>query len=96
MLSNSILEKQLFAMTGAEILELFSAIAPFEQKPITEDYTTQKHVYGLSGLSNLLGCGKTTAQKIKNSGILDDAITQNGKKLIINADLALKLMKQNS
>lgn len=95
-MNNTILEKQFFAMTGAEIIELFSSIMPVEQKPVINDFTTEKHVYGLDGLARLLGCGKTKAQEIKNSGILNDAIIQNGKKLIINADLALKLLKENS
>lgn len=95
MLSNSILEKQLFAMTGAEIIELFSSIMPIEQKPKIIDYTSDKFVYGLAGLANLLGCGKTKAQEIKNSKIIDAAIIQSGKKLIINAELALQLMKEN-
>lgn len=95
MLNNEILEKQFFAMTGAEIIELFSSIVPFEQKPQVKDFTTEKYVYGISGLANLLGCGKTKAQEIKNSGTIDDAIIQNGKKLIINADLALELLKKN-
>ncbi|WP_294249554.1 DUF3853 family protein [uncultured Chryseobacterium sp.] len=43
-----------------------------------------------------MGCGKTKAQKIKNSGVLNEAIIQNGKKIIVNADLALKLLKENS
>lgn len=95
-MSNTILDKPLFSMTGAEIIELFSLIMAIEHKPAVQDFTKEKHVYGLIGLATLLGCGKTKAQSIKNSGILDDAIIQNGKKLIINAELALKLLKEKS
>jgi len=95
-MSNTILDKPLFSMTGAEIIELFSLIMAIEHKPTVQDFTNEKHVYGLDGLARLLGCGKTTAQKIKNTHVLDDAIIQHGKKLIINADLALKLLKEKS
>jgi len=95
---SEILKKQLIVMTGAEITELFLSIMSLmqiEKKPISHDFTREKHVYGLDGLAQLLGCGKTKAQKIKNSGVLNEAIIQNGKKIIVNADLALKLLKEN-
>ena len=50
-------------------------------------------VYGLAGLAKLLGVCKSTASKIKSSGILDPAISQHGKVIVIDADLALELMK---
>lgn len=50
-------------------------------------------VYGLAGLAKLLGVCKSTASKIKSSGILDSAISQHGKVIVIDADLALELMK---
>ncbi|MDR6404575.1 MULTISPECIES: DUF3853 family protein [Chryseobacterium] len=95
-ISKQILEKPLFSMTGAEIIELFSSIIPVEIKPEIQDYTSEKHLYGLDGLAKLLGVGKTKAQQLKNSGILDAAITQNGKTIIIDKDLALKLLKDNN
>ena len=52
-----------------------------------------KVVFGLNGLSNLIGCSKSTAMKIKNSGVIDKAICQIGRKIIIDADLALELLK---
>lgn len=82
-------------MTGAEIVELFSSIIPIELKPETQDFTSDKYAYGLNGLANLFGIGKTKAQDLKNSGILDEAITQNGKTIIIDKELALKLLKEN-
>lgn len=50
-------------------------------------------VYGLSGLSQLLGCSTSTAARIKKSGVLDPAIHQTGKIIVVDADLALDLMK---
>lgn len=58
-----------------------------EQKP-----TIQKNlIYGLQGLADLLHCTKRHASKIKSSGILDDAIKQKGRTIVIDKDLALEL-----
>lgn len=81
-------------MTGEEIIELFSYIIPKQEQLEVKDFTTGKYVYGLSGLAKLLGVGKTKAQQIKNSGILDKAIIQNGRKIIVDAELALKLLNE--
>ncbi len=86
-----ILEKPFFSMTGGEILALFNAIA--EQKSVTKDFTEKKYVYGITGLAKLLDCGKTKAQEIKNSGVIDEAIYQTGKKIVIDAEKALQLIK---
>ena len=48
-------------------------------------------VYGMAGLANLYKCSRTKAHRIKKSGIIDAAISQNGNTIIIDADLALKL-----
>jgi hypothetical protein len=54
----------------------------------------QKHyVYGLKGLCALLGCSLSTAARIKKSGTLDAAISQQGKIIVVDADLALEILK---
>lgn len=88
-----LLDKQIFMMTGAEILELFRVA--YEPPTTTVDYTKKHFVYGLDGLAGLVGCGKTKAQKIKNSGVIDDAYTQVGKKLIFDAEKVLTLLKEH-
>lgn len=56
--------------------------------------STKKHyVYGIKGLAKLLGASSSTAQRIKSSGVLDAAISQNGKIIVIDADLALDLLR---
>lgn len=88
-----ILDKPFFALTGREVLLLFSVIV--EEQTIQQDYTNKKYVYGLNGLAKLLGCGKTNAQKVKNSGVIDEAIYQTGKKIVIDSEKALELLKKN-
>ncbi len=57
--------------------------------------TEKKYVYGLKGLARLLGCSRTKAYKVKKSGILDAAITKNGRLLIIDKEQVLELVKSN-
>lgn len=82
-------------MTGREFLNLIKIGFPNAEinDGSKKDFTSKKYVYGINGLANLLGCGKTKAQAIKNYGDIDEAIYQTGKKLIIDADKALELLK---
>lgn len=58
-----------------------------------EGVKIKKHyVYGLQGLCNLLGCSTATASRIKRSGVIDAAISQVGKIIVVDADLALDLL----
>jgi hypothetical protein len=84
------LNKRLIDFTAGEFLELLG----MEYKPQVVIDTTKndKHfVYGLAGLANLFGCSKTTANRIKQSGKIDKAITQVGNLIIIDADKAIEL-----
>lgn len=91
MISDQVLNKPIMMMTGFEFLELFNIIK--DHKMPVQDFTKKEFVYGLDGLASLLGCGKTKAQQVKNSGIIDEAIIQNGRKLIVDKDKALELLK---
>lgn len=56
----------------------------------------RRFVYGLKGLARLLGCSKTTAARLKASGNYDEAITQIGALLLIDADKVLEIAKRLS
>ena len=80
--------------------ELLDAIAESQQQqPQEETIKTKKSgeavgfVYGLKGLAKLLGCSKTTANRIKQSGKIDEAVTQVGALIVIDAAKALSLLK---
>ena len=51
----------------------------------------KKYVYGIGGIARLFGCSIPTANRIKKSGRIDKAITQIGRKIIVDADMALEL-----
>ena len=48
-------------------------------------------MYGIKGIADTFGCSIPTANRIKRSGVIDDAITQVGRKIVVDADLALEL-----
>jgi len=52
----------------------------------------KRYVYGIPGLAELFHCSTTTANRIKKSGVIKNAICQVGKKIIVDADLALQLI----
>ena len=84
-------EKSIGQMTGEEFLFLQQN---GEQKitansPIVNP--NKKYVYGILGIAQLFGCSMPTAHRIKKSGKIDKAITQIGRKIIVDADLAIKL-----
>lgn len=53
----------------------------------------KEYVYGIAGLAKLFGCSKATAQRIKSNGTIDAAISQNGKIIVVDGELALDLLK---
>lgn len=59
-----------------------------------EQSKPKNYVYGLRGVMKLFNCSQPTAQKIKN-GIIKDAVSQHGRKIIVDADLAMELFKNS-
>lgn len=56
----------------------------------------KEYVYGIGGIARLFGCSMPTANRIKKSGKIDRAITQIGRKIIVDADMALELAGHKS
>ena len=85
-------------MTGEEILflNLFvlqgSGLKPAQPAADKE----KKYVYGIGGIARLFGCSIPTANRIKKSGRINRAITQIGRKIIVDADMALELAGRKS
>lgn len=91
-----LLEKPLWQFTGKDhaymmkhiLMESFSSE---EAEPSSQ----KRYVQGINGIAELFGCSKSTAQRIKKSGIIDDAITQVKRKILVDANLALQLVKES-
>lgn len=87
------LNTPIWQLTIGEFLELqerFVPLLPAQTANMPEPLP--KYVHGIKGLANLLGSSVATAQKIKSSGKIDKAVKQIGRKIIIDAELALKLI----
>ena len=84
-------QKPLWQMTGDEFIFLQQNTGQKEvqSSPLVDN--SKKYVYGLKGLKTLFNCSIATANRIKASGRIDKAISQVGRKVIIDADLALEL-----
>ena len=88
-------EKPLFQMTGEEFIFLQNKLS--NELPIKnlEPEKGKKYVYGIRGIAKLFGCSISSANRIKKSQKIDEAIIQDGRKIIIDSELALELMKKN-
>ena len=89
-------QKPLWQMTGDEFLFLQQNTGQKEiqSSPLVDN--SKKYVYGLKGLKTLFNCSIATANRIKASGRIDKAISQVGRKVIIDADLALELASRKN
>lgn len=90
----NLLQKPLWQMTGEEFMYLSrNAGKDTETREPVKNIvdTTAKYVYGLAGIAQLFGCSIPTANRIKKSGKIDKAIRQIGRKIIVDAELALEL-----
>jgi hypothetical protein len=83
-------KKPLWQMTGEEFLQLYQT-AGHQEVQQSACNPAKKYVYGIHGISQLFGCSIPTAHRIKKGGKIDKAITQIGRKIIVDADLALEL-----
>ena len=88
---NELKQKPLWQMTGEEFLYLQKINENKKPEIVSLNNSTKKHVYGIAGIARLFGCSIPTANRIKQSGRIDKAITQIGRKIIVDADLALEL-----
>ena len=81
-------------MTGEELLFLAQHGNMSTNRELTKASSSKeekRYVYGLAGIARLFGCSLPTANRIKQSGKINRAITQVGRKIIVDADLALEL-----
>lgn len=89
--------KPLYALTIEEFTQLLderikAAISNETAAPLPKR-TTGRLVYGLKGIRDLFGVSHLTAQRYKD-GIIKEAVRQNGRKIVVDADYALELFNQ--
>ena len=74
-------------MDGEELAFLITNITSNQQAQVllTQKPKEEHNVYGIAGIAQIFGCSIPTASRIKKSGIINDAITQVGRKIVVNA-----------
>lgn len=92
------LNKPIVSATLADLKELLQEMQ-LEQSLVPAELnkpSEKRYVYGLAGIAQLFSCSMSTAYRIKQSGILDPAISQVNRLLVVDADYALDLVKVNT
>lgn len=92
---NELLSKPVAMMTGDELFYLFENSRGVQNNDNTQQAPPKRMFYGIDGIAQIFGCSVPTANRIKKSGVIDDAITQVGRKIVIDGDMALALVKAN-
>ena len=88
-----LLKTPICKMDGEELAFLITNITSNQQAQVllTQKPKEEHNVYGIAGIAQIFGCSIPTASRIKKSGIINEAITQVGRKIVVNADKALEL-----
>ena len=81
----------LATLTVADLVEIIRSIQ--SEKKTQTTAPTGRLVYGLKGVADLFGCSHKTAQYYKDH-VIREAVSQNGRKIVVDADLALKLFNE--
>ena len=92
-MENIDLNKPLFQCTLGEFNAIIVEALHDKELENLAATSPKKYVYGLAGLRELLGCSISTAERIKQSGIIDEAISQTGDIIVTDANLALDLLR---
>ena len=86
-------QKPVAMMTGEELSVLIdSRMATWA----TEIASLSQRIiyYGIEGIAQIFGSCVPTTNRIKKSGMIDDAITQIDRQIVIDDNLALELAKK--
>ena len=86
-----LLEKPVCMMSGEEFVLLLQNADKGTAKAPAEVVPEKHYEYGIAGIAKIFGCSIPTANRIKKSGKIDKAITQIGRKIIVDVELALEL-----
>lgn len=85
-------------MSGEELAFLFNNLNVLNRDGNPERVTpspNRKLAYGIKGIAETIGRSIPTANRIKKSGIIDKAIMQVGRKIVLDVEKALELISKN-
>ncbi len=80
-------------LTVRQLKEILQVEVP-KVEPIQKCFVDKKYVFGLKGIREEFNVSHATAQKYKD-GVLKDAVTQYGRKIIIDMEKARVLFAES-
>ena len=85
----------LYTLTVEEFVQLLDERinAALKSEGTKKTLPSGNYVYGLRGIEQLFGVSHKTAQYYKDH-IINEAVMQNGRKIVVDADLALQLFNE--
>lgn len=94
-------ETPLVQMTAGQLADYLNAQAARPAQagataagsPATPAAQPRRYVYGIKGIMQLFGVSNVTAQRYKR-GIIREAVSQNGRIIVVDADRALQLFNE--
>lgn len=89
-----LLEKPICLMTGQELNLLLQNAEKAMAKVPAEVIPDRHYEHGIAGIAKIFGCSIPTANRIKKSGVIDSAITRVGRKIVVDSELALELVRK--
>lgn len=94
-------ETPLWQLTVGEFRAIVTEVVEKRLSEAVGRITAQKneepeYVYGIQGLCQIFHCGSSKANRIKQSGKIDEAIIQDGRKIMIDKAKALELYKERT
>ena len=92
-MNDELLKKPLFQASLGDFKAILSEVLRENELEALAAAPPKKYVYGLAGLMKLFGCSISTAERIKQSGVIDQAISQTGDIIVVDAEFALDLLR---
>jgi len=83
-------ETPIAMLTVGQLMELLNTDKKQEVPAVQK---TTNYVYGLNGIKKLFSVSHATAQRYKDT-IIKDAVSQNGRKIIVDSEKAIELFNQ--
>ena len=86
--------KPISILTAGELMEILETVLQNSLNTTASKISSPENlVYGIRGIEKLFNVSHKTAQQYKDT-FLKPAVMQNGRKIVVDADLAMKLFKE--
>lgn len=82
-------QTRIIDLTVGQLMELLESAQGAPQA--VQEVKEHRKGYGIAGIAQIFNCSMTTANRIKRSGRIDRAITQHGRIIVVDVELALEL-----